>query len=149
MVDRLSYDKTNKIIQINSPLTEITIQELYNSTREWECLAPNISTPHIVDGSGKEDLSSGVQTPITFTLLDGWKIQAQPREQGLTIVTISGGNLRSIDNTHPIKKTSHTRVIIEQSTMDVEITKGLGLNWITMMVGISLTIVSLIIIIIK
>jgi len=149
MTERLSFDKSNRIIQINLPLTEITIQEIYNSIREWECLPPNISTPHILDGSGKENLPSGDTTPITITLRDGWKIQAQPREQGLTVVTITGGNLRCIDDTYPIKKTAHTRVIIDQSTKDVEITKGLSWNWVGILAGISLTIVSLIIAITK
>lgn len=87
----LLFDTTNKIITIEAPTTEITVQEIYDKIRDWEDDPLNLCFDKIVDGSGKQDLGGGVKVGVTITLID-WKLKFEARGSP-TICIISGGNI--------------------------------------------------------
>lgn len=59
-----------RIIQIDDPQTDITIQEIVNAVRDWEDSILGEGFPILIDAAGKEDLGSGKYVGITATLQD-------------------------------------------------------------------------------
>jgi len=116
----------------------ISIQELYNRARDWECFLPNLSYPHVFDGEGKRPLPDGTVTDITATLNRDWKIHAFSDKKSTLI--IYGGNLRRHDNSEPIVKDSKVNVILEQATT-LSREKQYQANSITTILGSCLLII--------
>jgi len=91
------FDPINRLITIEAPATEVTIQELINAIRDWEDEQSSMSYPHVVEGSGKEDLGGGVKVGITLKLLN-WRLKFADRTGPDWIVcNIRGGNLVAVD----------------------------------------------------
>ena len=85
------------IILVESPATEVTIQELINAIRNWEDELVNMNCPKVADASGKEDLGGGSLVGITLKLLN-WKLKFANRAGPNYIVcTVKGGNLVAVD----------------------------------------------------
>lgn len=117
----LSFDKINKIITVDAPDTEITIQELINLIRDWEDELENLETPKVADASGKEGLGGGVSVGITVTLID-WYLTFEARS-GPTweLCSISGGNLVRYDTGtltygNPISPSAYTTITLTSSS---------------------------------
>ena len=82
-----------KIIEVEAPAIEVSIQELLNACREWEDDLSSLDTPQIAYASGKEVLGGGMSVGVTLLLMD-WRVrfQARPGPDWVTC-NISGGNL--------------------------------------------------------
>lgn len=102
-------NSVTKIISITTPTTEVTIQELVNTIRDWEDELENLSFKKVIDAVGKADLGGSVYTAITMTLSDLWQIQFW---NGVTIGIVKGGNLVGGVSGNPIKATTGSDTII-------------------------------------
>src|SRR3989344_5749582 len=124
-----------RVIEVLSPLTEISIQTLSDQIKDWEDEPSNLTYPILIKTFGKQSLGGGVQVGITaelqnaqisFTARDGTDTPPE------VICTISGGNLVAVDedgaNISPIYPTAYTQVVISQSTSASIITPPENLN---------------------
>ena len=92
-----SFNKVTRIITIELPDTEVTVQQLINAIRDWEDDLTNIETPKVADASGKESLGGGLAVGITLKLLN-WKVKFADRSGPDYIdCSVSGGNLLAVD----------------------------------------------------
>ena len=57
-----------RIVEVLSPSTEVTIQELVDLIRDWEDSEDGMPFDFIISAAGKEDLGGGVTVGITATL---------------------------------------------------------------------------------
>ena len=114
-----SFDRLNKIITVQAPDTEITVQELYNAIRDWEDNPENMSEDKVCDAAGKDPLGGGLYTAITLILRNGWKLKFEERTEP-TLCIVRGGNLIATDElgnfVYPIETSENVTVIIAQST---------------------------------
>lgn len=95
---------TPKLVKITSPTTEVTIQELVNTIRDWEDETPALNYNKVIDAVGKADLGAGVVSGIILTLGNEWRIKFwNGVVQGIikdgTIVPTSGYNGNPIEST--------------------------------------------------
>jgi hypothetical protein len=115
----IEFDRVQKFIEITSPQTEVTIQDLINAVRDYEDEVDNMDLGKIADAFGKQDLGGGVLVGITMVLLNDWRIHFEDRPGPATIqVSITGGNLvatNSFDD-NPIAPSTFTQVIISSSS---------------------------------
>jgi hypothetical protein len=89
----ITFNKISKIITVEAPATEVTIQELINEIRNWEDELHNMEEYKVADCTGKEELGGGVYVGLTLKLID-WKLKFEDRVGPTTIVCdVSGGNL--------------------------------------------------------
>ena len=92
-----SFNKVTRIITVELPDTEVTVQQLINAIRDWEDDLTNIETSKVADASGKESLGGGLQVGITLKLLN-WKVKFADRAgPDYVDCSISGGNLLAVD----------------------------------------------------
>ena len=116
-----TFDKVSKIIEVNLPDTEVTIQELVDAIRTWEDDVANMEIYKVCDASGKEGLGGGVLVGITLTLID-WKIKFADRPGPTWVLCrITGGNLVCWDTTaedyvDPISPAAYVTVSITASS---------------------------------
>lgn len=109
-----------RIIEIQSPTTEITIQHLTDLIKDWEDEPSNLTYPILIKTFGKQPLGGGVFVGITAELQNA-KVSFQARG-GLdeVLCTISGGNLVAVDSAgvsmNPIYPTAYVQVVIAQSS---------------------------------
>lgn len=61
---------TPRLVVVESPSTEITVQDLLDTLRDWEDEPINMDADQIVKAAGKDDLGGGVKVGITITLLN-------------------------------------------------------------------------------
>lgn len=115
----LVFDKTTKIITVESPQTTVTVQDLHDDIRLFEQLPQNLEEAQIANASGKQSLGGGVLVGITLELINNWRLAfaARPGPETVTC-TVSGGNLVATNdyNNNPIYATTYTQVIISQSS---------------------------------
>lgn len=117
----LAFDKLERIITVESPTTEITMQELINGIRDFEDEFEGMDIAKVADASGKEALGGGVYVGITVTLID-WKLKFEDRPgPDWVICNATGGNLVTYDTTlgtyvNPIEPASYVTVIITASS---------------------------------
>jgi len=107
------------VIQVDSPFTVVTIQDLVNQIREYEDELINLDHPKIIDASGKQDLGGGVLVGITLELLDNWRVQFEPRTGPLIeSVAITGGNIVATNDytDNAVKQSPFTQVTITSSS---------------------------------
>jgi len=113
----LSFDKVNKVITVLAPDTEITIQNLLDSIREYEDELTSMDIPKIVSCAGKEPLGGGVVVGLTLTLLDDWQLAFEARSGPSYIQCIvSGGNIVAVHVNGSIYPTAFTQVLITASS---------------------------------
>jgi hypothetical protein len=107
------------VIQVDSPFTVVTIQDLINQIREYEDELIQLDHPKMIDASGKQDLGGGVLVGITLELLDNWRVQFEPRSGPLIVpVSIAGGNIVTTNdfNDNTVKPSPFTQVTITSSS---------------------------------
>ncbi len=61
-------EESPKIVRVNLPDTELTLQSLVNLCRDWEESPEGVVYPKIITASGKENLGGGVSVGITVQL---------------------------------------------------------------------------------
>ena len=111
-----TFNKVTKIIQVDLPDTEVTIQQLINAVRDWEDELSNMETGKVADASGKEDLGGGLQVGITLKLLN-WRVKFADRSGPDYIdCGIDGGNLVAVNGTgqpmNPIAPSAYVTVTV-------------------------------------
>lgn len=122
-----SFDKVTRIITVEAPTTEVTIQELINAIRDWEDELANFDTAKVADASGKEALGGGLQVGITLKLFN-WKLKFAERA-GPDWVDCSfyGGNLVAIDANsqpmNPIQPSAYVTITIVKAVSAALITE--------------------------
>jgi hypothetical protein len=117
----LTFFKNAKIIEVDSPQTNVTVQDLVNQIRDYEdnlCCAMDIL--QLANATGKDCLGGcpTVQTGITLTLLNDWRVRFEDRPGPCTVqVSVSGGNLVAVNAfcNNPIAPSTFTQVTVESS----------------------------------
>jgi hypothetical protein len=116
----IDWDVSPRVILIDAPSTEVSMQDLLDTLRTEECKASNMDNPPIVSAAGKEELGGGVQVGLTVTLLNavlGFEARGGPT---WVQCNASGGNLVSVDVNGtpipPIYPTMYTQVVITASS---------------------------------
>ncbi|HLD96691.1 MAG TPA: right-handed parallel beta-helix repeat-containing protein [Patescibacteria group bacterium] len=134
----LVFDKASKVITVEKPQRELTIQDLHDEIRLFEEKNQNLEVAQIVNASGKQDLGGGIQVGITLELINDWRLAFEARtdqevedegfppvaEGGAVLCFVRGGNLvaTNIYNNNPIFSTQNTQVTIAQSSSATIIT---------------------------
>jgi hypothetical protein len=121
----LAMDYTNKQIQVQSPQTDILVQDLVDFIRAAEDDEEGIVVDQIASASGKESLGGSVATGITLELLDNWQLKFWT---GSYIATISGGNLIGGIAGDPVAYTAGVQVVIIQSAASTIVAVGSGVT---------------------
>jgi len=113
----LTFDPVAKLMTVDAPDTEITIQELHNLCVDYEDELVNLATDRIVSSAGKEPLGGGVSVGITLTLINDWQLAFEARS-GPTYIQcqVSGGNLVADNVNGAIYPTAFTQVLITASS---------------------------------
>ena len=116
----VSWDESPRIIYIQAPTTEITIQELTNQIKDIEDEPAHLQYPILILTFGKQDLGGGALVGITAVLQNA-KIAFEARNGPDTVqCTVTGGNLVATDENgdtiNPVYPTAYTQVTIQQST---------------------------------
>jgi hypothetical protein len=111
----IDWEVSPRIITVDAPSVEITMQDLVDTLRHREALTQNIDNPGIVSASGKEPLGGGVLVGITVTLLNA-KLAFEARTgPTYTVCDAGGGNLVAIDSEsleiNPIHPTAFTQIV--------------------------------------
>jgi hypothetical protein len=119
----LTFYKFERLIQVDKPQVEVTIQDLLNQIRDYEEMLINLDYGHIANAYGKQPLGGGSYVGITLELINNWRIAFEARDGieeggGTILCTISGGNLVAINDydNNPIYPTAFTQVVIAQSS---------------------------------
>ena len=81
------------IIEVGIAFTDVTVQELVTTIRDWEDELVNMEWPKILDASGKEELGGGVLVGITTTLRDAKLKFADRGGPDWVLCNVGGGNL--------------------------------------------------------
>ena len=118
----LTFDFTvsPRIITVDSPSTEITVQDLHDTLVTEEANIQNMTFLRLISSAGKEDLGGGTEVGITSTLQNA-KLAFEARP-GPTYVqcNVSGGNLVAVDangaSIDPIEATAFTQVVRTSSS---------------------------------
>jgi len=80
-----------RIIEINYPETEASLQELIDAIRAWEDSDYGMFFPYLIDAAGKEDLGGGVSVGITATLRNA-QVRFDARSAPLSTGTVTTGD---------------------------------------------------------
>jgi len=81
----ITFDPTNKYINITSPSTIVTALEIYNAAMDW-CDEPgNMIYLVPMAAYGKFVMGAGVYSDSIFVLINGWKIKPYSGNYTLTI----------------------------------------------------------------
>ncbi len=111
-----TFDRVNKIIQVDSPDIEIEIQDLVNAIRAWEYLLTSMDMPSLAATSGKTTLATGVVVGITLELLDNWQLKFEDRAGPLWVqCVVKDGNLVGGLAGNPIATSTFVQVKMIQS----------------------------------
>src|SRR3972149_10602075 len=90
----LVFDKALKVITVEKPQRELTIQDLHDDIRLYEEKNHNLEVAQIINASGKQDLGGGVTVGITLELINNWRLAFEARPGPSTILfTVAGGDL--------------------------------------------------------
>ena len=115
----LTFLKFDRVIQVDSPQVEVTIQDLINQIRDYEDEIDFMSEPQIANATGKQALGGGVFVGITLELINDWRVQFEARPGPDTIsVSVAGGNLVAVNqySNNPIKPSAFTQVSVARSS---------------------------------
>ena len=135
----VDFDTSPRIITVADPSTSLTIQDLWDTLRQFEDEIPYLSfyTLLSVKSGGKISLGGGEYTGISLVLNDAlvaFEARAGPT---WSECTISGGNLIAVDSAGvimwPIEPTDYVNVAFRQSTAPglVEGVELEGADWLT------------------
>lgn len=118
-----SFDFKNELINITSPQTEVSIQDLIDEIRTAEASEEGIQYDVIAGASGKESLGSGVSVGITVELLGNWQLKFW---SGSYIAKITGGNLVGGPSGDPVAYTAGVQVLLIQSAASTVVSVSTG-----------------------
>lgn len=105
------FDRVNKIIEVEAPGTEVTIQKLIDAIRAWEDEQENMDVSQMAKASGKESLGGGIAVGITLELLNDWRVKFEDRPgPDYVQCTVHQGNLVGGIAGNPVKESAYTQV---------------------------------------
>lgn len=110
----IQLNPLTKVVEITSPTTTVTVQELVNAIRDWEDELANLSYAKVIDAVGKADLGGGVSTSITLTLSSTWQIQFW---SGVGIAIIKDGTTVGGVGGNPVMATGGADTVIVNNTV--------------------------------
>ena len=118
-----TFDIPTKIVEIASPDTEATVQEIYDACVDFEETSAMLGHNRIVEAEGKFIVTTGQLLVITLFMLNGWRVQFEARAgPALEVCSISSGNFvgrtgnsKDDPESHPVAPTDNTHVTIEQA----------------------------------
>jgi len=120
MALRIYWYLSPRIIEVQAPITEISVQDLSDQIKDLEDEPAHLAFPILVKTFGKQTLGGGVSVGITAELQNAkvsFQARAGPDE---VLCTISGGNLVAVDDMgasmNPVHPTAYTQVVIAQSS---------------------------------
>jgi len=105
----IQLNPLTKVVEITTPTTTVTVQELVNTIRDWEDELGNLSYNKVIDAVGKADLGGSVYTAITLTMSDTWQIQFW---NGVVVGYIKDGTVVGGVGGYPVKPTGGADTII-------------------------------------
>ena len=116
MVDYTFYPTiSGTIIEVDIAYTEVILQDLVTTIREWEDDLDNMEWPKIIDAAGKEELGGGVLVGITTTMRDAKLKFADRPGPDWVVCNVGGGNLVATSGdlttyVNPIEPSSYVTV---------------------------------------
>ena len=118
----IDWEVSPRIITVAAPVTEVTMQNLYDTCRWLESQPGAMDQDPIVSAGGGESLGGGVSVGLTVTLLNA--LLAFEARSGPEYVqcNASGGNVVALQAdlityyTTPIKPTAFTQVVVTASS---------------------------------
>lgn len=116
----VDWEASPRVITIEEPSTEITLQDLVDTCRYLEQDPDAMDDPSLISASGKEQLGGGVSVAITANLQNTvLAFEARPGP-AFTICNVRGGNLVATDDNgdpmFPIKSTAYVQVVMAASS---------------------------------
>ena len=91
----IDWSVSPRIITVDSPSVDITMQDLYDTLRTRE--QDQIDETFIIAGAGKEPLGGGVLVGLTLTLNNALLEFEARTGPSYTLCTVGGGNLVAVD----------------------------------------------------
>lgn len=89
----LSFDRTTRIMTVDLPDTLITVQEVYDQSRDYEDEPVQMDLGSLVRASGKDAIGAGRFVGITMTIQNGWRLAFAARGGPDTVqCRVSDGN---------------------------------------------------------
>ncbi len=111
-----TVDEVNKLLIVDLPDIEVTIQQIVDYVREWQDELINEDIEDFINPSGKQSLGGGLYVGITLQFRYGWKLKFADRSgPAWFLCTVSGGNIVG-DGYFPVEKATFVNTIISQST---------------------------------
>lgn len=105
------FDRVNRIIEVEAPATEVTIQQLIDAVCDFEGDQENMDMAQVAKASGKESLGGGLSVGITLELLNNWQLKFEDRlGPDYVQCTAKDGNLVGGIAGNPIKESAYTQV---------------------------------------
>jgi len=125
-VANFTFDKVNKLVIVDAPETEVTVQEIVNAVRDWSDELQNMEVETFMFVSGKEALGGGVYVGITCVFVV-WKLQFEGRAgPDWTVCKITGGNFIGTNENGeeqvPIQPSAYVTVLSQASSSATIIT---------------------------
>ena len=94
----VDWSLSPRILTIAAPSTEITVQDIVDTCRNFEDLSPNSSMAKLIDAAGKEFLGGTTYVGITATLQNAVLAFEKRLGPGWILCTITGGNIVAVDH---------------------------------------------------
>jgi len=130
----VDWSVSPRIIEVASPSTTITIQDLVDTLRDHEDDLVNMGYDQIIAAAGKENLGGGVQVGITATLLNALlQFEARPSPTFVQC-EVEGGNLVALQSDlltyydTPINPTDYVQVVVTASSSATLSQGGSGMS---------------------
>lgn len=116
----LTFDSANKVIVVPDTATEVTVQEIYDQSRDYEQGVEGMSLDILERAGGKDALGGDIYTAVTVTLINNWRLKFEDRVSWTTCY-VKGGNLVAINDygNNPIKTSDYVNVIIQGAVAGV------------------------------
>ncbi len=115
----IDWSLSPRIITVEAPSIEITMQDLYDTLRTEEVV--QVDEPYVIAGAGKEPLGGGVVVGLTLTLNNA--LLAFEARTGPSYIqcNVAGGNLVAVDSNgnpvnSPIFPTAFTQIVLANSS---------------------------------
>lgn len=110
----IDWDASPRVIWVQAPSVELTIQDLVDTCRDFEADIINMAYPYLISATGKDTLAVGVVVGITATLQNAVVAFEDRAGPAFVRCTVRDGNLLAVDDAglpiEPIMVTDYTQV---------------------------------------
>ncbi len=112
----VGFDGVNKIITVNTGITEITITDVYSRWKDWVQLSDNSKFLEAISVLGGDPITNVQSVGTTYFLENGWKMRPDEANHTLQV----DGNLFTRDGSDQFITTIGTfQVLINLSTSNL------------------------------